>query len=171
MSDAHSLSSKLVPMPRTQETRDQICTLIDTTEVFSDLQWPQIRILATYLDAYQAPAGTVVFREGDPGNFACFILEGRVDIYREDAHHERKTVISLGAGKFLGETSAFDEDARSATAVVAKATILLILTREHFLRISNEEPALAINLLIKWARTLSQRLRRAGGMLIEHLHD
>ncbi len=108
MSAVPLLSKNFVSMPRTQETRDQLCGLIDSTEVFNDTEWTSIRTLVSYFDAYNGPSGSIIFKEGDPGNFACFILEGRVDVYRENVHHERKTVISLGPGRFLGEQATFE---------------------------------------------------------------
>lgn len=170
MTTETSTAAGLTPIAPSASLANEIAEMIDVTEVFSDLPWAGIQILATYFQPYRVGTGGAVFREGDTGNFACFILDGQVDVHREDINHEVKTIISLGPGKFLGETAVIEDDARSASAIASKPTILIILTKENFLRLIHEKPALAISLLIKWAHGLSQRLRRASGMLIEHLH-
>ncbi len=155
---------------RTADLFDQMCEKIDGTELFKDLEWESMRILGSYMEAYKADPESVIFREGDEGAFACLILEGTVEIFKEDPQHERIAVITLSPGQFFGEMAVIDEEPRSGTAIVRERAMLAVLTREKFAKLLEKYPLIGINVLRKLARLLSQRLRRTSGMLVEHLH-
>ena len=171
MPDEFSLSEGLTVISPTADVRERVCRMIDESALFSDLEWPQIEMLVRYMDICSAQSGAVIFSEGDPGNFACLLLEGKVDVYKQDHNQQRKNVISLGPGKFFGEMSLIDEEPRSGTAVAGSDAMLAILTKEKFERLTNEKPGLGIRVLSKLAKLLSQRLRRASGILVEYLHE
>lgn len=171
MADEFPLSEGLTAISASPDVREQVSRMIDETGLFSGLEWVQIEILTRYMDVYQALPGAVVFREGDPGSFACLLLEGRVDVFKEDHAQQAKNVISLGPGKFFGEMAMVDDEPRSGTAVAAAESVLAVLTKAKFSRLTQERPALGIRVLGTLAKLLSQRLRRTSGILVEHLHE
>ena len=59
--------------------------------------------------------------------------------------------------------SLIDEEPRSAAAVAAEDTLLLILTQESFAQILHTYHALGVKLLMKITRMVSQRLRSTSG--------
>jgi CRP-like cAMP-binding protein len=151
--------------------RQEMCNMIETTHMFRDFEWNDIEALADYLQAYEANAGTNLFREGDSGDYLCLVIQGKVDIYKEDLNQQKKIVASIGPGKTLGEMAIIDGELRSATAVVAIPTTLTILTKNNFLRIIEDKPMLAAKILLKIARLLSQRLRQTSGILVDYLEN
>lgn len=148
---------------------ERLCTMLEESQMFGDLEWPEIQTLASYVQAYRAAQGTTLFREGESGGYLCLIVEGRVDICKEDRAQENKTVATVGPGKTLGEMAMVDGEPRSATAIVAEPATLLVLTRENFTRLTREKPGLAAKVLLKVARLLSQRLRLTSGVLVDYL--
>jgi CRP/FNR family cyclic AMP-dependent transcriptional regulator len=110
-----------------------------------------------------------LFHEGDQGSFMCIVLQGRLDIRKQDAQHDDKTVATVHAGRSLGEMAMVDNEPRSATAVVRESALLAVLTQESFVAITRDKPALAVKLLLKVAQLISQRLRHASGILIDYL--
>ena len=67
--------------------------------------------------------------------------------------------------------SLIDEEPRSAAAVAAEDTLLLILTQESFAQILHTYHALGVKLLMKITRMVSQRLRSTSGMLTDALES
>ena len=151
--------------------QEDLCSMIETTQMFRDFEWHDIEALSGYMQAYEASDGTTLFREGEKGTYMCLIIEGKVDVYKEDHNDRKKIVATIGSGKTLGEMAIIDGEPRSATAIVAEPTTLTILTETNFLRIVSEKPTLATKILLKVARLLSQRLRQTSGQLVDYLDN
>lgn len=149
--------------------REALCNMIGSTQMFGDFEWHDIETLSSYMQAYKAGKGAILFREGEIGDFLCLIIEGKVDIVKGDIQQKMKTVASIGRGKTLGEMAIIDGEPRSATALATEPVVLAVLTSANFLRITNEKPALATKILLKIARLVSQRLRRTSGLLVDYL--
>ena len=150
---------------------ERISAMLEKTQMFKDLEWVQIEILAGYIQLYRAAPGAVLFREGERGDFMCIVLEGKLEIHKEDTQHVDKTVTTVSPGRSLGEMTIVDGEPRSATAVAIETSTLAVLTQENFLRIMREKPALSAKLLLKIAQLLSQRLRLASGILVDYLES
>lgn len=151
--------------------QEELCNMISTTQMFRDLEWHDIEILSGYMQAYEASAGTTLFREDEKGSYMCLIVKGKVDICKKDNNDVKKIVSTISSGKTLGEMAIIDGERRSATAIVIEPTTLAILTETNFLRIVAEKPALATQILLKIARLLSQRLRQTSGKLVDYLDN
>ena len=152
-------------------TSGQIAAMLEKALMFKDLEWVQIEILSEYIQLYRAAPGAVLFREGDRGDFMCIVLQGKLDIHKENNQHVDKTVTTIFAGRSLGEMTIVDGEPRSATAVAVEPSLLAVLTQENFLKIMREKPALSAKLLLKIAQLLSQRLRLTSGILVDYLES
>ena len=148
---------------------NEIRTMLDSAQMLRDFDWPQIEALSTYIQLYRAAPGTVLFREGDHGDFMCIVLQGGLDIRKEDTLHDDKTVATVYAGRSLGEMAMVDSEPRSATAVVMDQAVLAVLTQDSFAKIVRDKPALAVKLLLKISQLISQRLRHTSGVLVDYL--
>ena len=73
------------------------------------------------------PADTVVVREGDPGDSLCVIVDGAVEVRKDD-----RVIARLTAGDFFGEISLIDGEPRSATVVTVEDSVLLKLSSAAF---------------------------------------
>lgn len=152
-------------------TSGRIATMLENAHMLKDLDWAQIESLAGYIQLYRATPGTVLFREGDRGDFMCIVLEGKLEIHKEDNQRVDKTVSTVLPGRSLGEMTIVDGEPRSATAVAVLTSTLAVLTQENFKRIMVEKPALSAKLLLEIARLLSQRLRLTSGILVDYLEN
>lgn len=148
---------------------DEIRALLDEAPMFRNFEWSQIETLAKYLQFYRAASGDVLFREGDRSDFMCIVLQGTLDIRKQNAQQEDKSVATVQAGRSLGEMALVDSETRSATAVVLEPAILAVMTHDNFNAITRDKPALGIKLLLKIAQLISQRLRLASGVLVDYL--
>ena len=83
--------------------QEELCDTLADTALFNDLAWPEIKALGAFMQGYQAPAGTTIFKEGEVGQYMCVILSGSVPIEKEDRQMEHKTVAEVGAGKSIGD--------------------------------------------------------------------
>lgn len=84
-----------------------------------------------------------IFHQGDPGDSLYVIESGAVKIVLPDPDGEEGAIIAtLGAGDFFGELALLDGEEHSATAVALEPTDALVLRREAFDRLVDEDPNL-----------------------------
>lgn len=147
----------------------QRAELLDVTSWSRDFEWKEIQLLAEQTEAYFAPKGIPIFREGDVVPYLAVILQGRVAVVKTSSEGDEKVLAELGPDKALGEMSLIDSEPRSATAIARTDTLLLLLGRPQFTFLAENHPRVAFKLMLRVSRMLSQRLRRTSGQLIEYL--
>ncbi len=84
-----------------------------------------------------------IFHQGDPGDSLYVIQSGAVKIVLPDPEGEEGAIIAtLGAGDFFGELALLDGEEHSATAIALEPAEALVLRRETFDRLVDEDPNL-----------------------------
>lgn len=149
--------------------KEEICEMISETQLFADFEWINIEAMAGYVQCYEVDAGTVVFKEGDAGNYMCLLIKGEVEILKHDNEGNAHRIVTVTRGKTVGEMSIIDGEPRSATCIASKASVLLLLTKDNYARLIHDRPGLAVHILEKLAKLMSQRLRGMSGQLVEYL--
>lgn len=99
------------------------------------------------------PAGTVLFREGEPGAEMYVIHAGVVQISKRVRDAE-KVLSRLGPGEFFGEMALLNHRPRNATAVAIEDAKLLVIeprTFEAMIRGNSE-------IAVRFIRRLAERL-------------
>jgi len=98
-----------------------------------------------------------IFRRGEPGVGMYIILEGSVEIYRQEQDH-RHTVAVLNTGDFFGELALLDDMPRSASARARSYSRLMGFYRPDLSSVLARRPRLASLILLNVARLLGSRL-------------
>src|SRR5438445_6757869 len=161
-----ALPSALKPQPRDVP---RTINLLETTKWADDLSRKEVEVLAGYLRLYTAEKGSVIVSEGSREIYLCLVVDGEVRIVKQGDREAAKSLGSVGPGKTFGEMSLIDGEPRSASIIAEEATTLLVLTGDDFQRLSSEVPRLAIKVLLKISKLLSQRLRQTTGALLNPL--
>lgn len=143
--------------------------LLDQTEWSRRFSWKTLEILATYVRPYLLPTGRTLFKEGDHDAFLGVVVEGGLDIVKNDSAEQPLVVGRVGRGKMVGEMSLLDGNARSATAIGAETTTLIVLSKEAFDQLAVDHPAIALELTTAIATAIAQLLRQTTGTLVEYL--
>lgn len=149
--------------------RPEICDMIAETQLFADLSWKDVEGLAGYVQCYRVAAGKTIFQEGDPGSYMCLLVSGQVEIIKSDQEDRQHQMLLITRGKTIGEMSIIDGEPRSATCIAEQDSVLLLLTKDCYNRIIHERPGLAVQIVSKLAKLMSQRLRGVSGQLVEFL--
>jgi len=77
-------------------------------------------------EVVEVAAGETLLRQGSKEDFACFVLEGRVVVKREESGRFR-IIRTVGPGEQFGEVSALHGTPRTATAIAEEPTRVLRL--------------------------------------------
>jgi len=84
--------------------------------------------------------GQHVFREHESGDAAYVVLDGQIQIYRNTEKGEHM-LATLGKGAMFGEMALIDNQARMASAKSIGNSMILVVTRDAFLkRMSSLDP-------------------------------
>jgi CRP/FNR family transcriptional regulator, cyclic AMP receptor protein len=106
-------------------------------------------------DDLHAPSGTVIFREGDPGDSMFIIERGRVKIVLGSADDPAGVAV-LEAGDFFGELSLLSGAARTATAEVVEDAVLLVIRRGAFAMMMQDDLGVVFDMLNEMGRRLTR---------------
>lgn len=103
------------------------------------------------------PAGTVLFEEGQPGDFMYVVQRGEIEIRRQVGDGERVLAV-LRDGEFFGEMAILNGRPRSATAVVRSDATLLVIEGLTFEAMLRARPEIALRII----KSLATRLESAN---------
>lgn len=166
--DSRKFSEAVRPTPDSSPAR--VSELLMELPLFHDIETWELQVLSRSFRLYNVDAGGALFNEGDQGDFMALIVDGTVELMKQNDPKGPIKIATEGVGRTLGEMALIDGEPRSATARFVKGGKVLVLTRENFEGIMNEHPRLGIDLLWRICRVLSQRLRRTTGSLSERLN-
>ncbi len=152
-------------------TPSQIVRLIEKTNWAAGLSAKELEALSRFLHVCLADKGAVIVREGGREAYLCLIAEGKVSIVKQGADRVAKQIGLAGVGRTVGEMSLIDGEPRSASVIAEEPTILVVLTGEGFANLSLEVPRLALKVLLKISKLISQRLRQTSGALVDYLEE
>lgn len=104
------------------------------------------------------PAGTIVFRQGDPGQSIYVIRSGEVRVVKS-ANGKHRVVAVLGTGEIFGEMAVLTGRPRSATIQVTRDAELLRIPARRLEEMISGAGELPIRLLKRLADRLDQANR------------
>ncbi|MFL0798049.1 MAG: cyclic nucleotide-binding domain-containing protein [Cellvibrionaceae bacterium] len=146
--------------------RQNLTDLLVTMPLFDKLNVDELTSLRRYVSMIEVPAGDIVFQEGDPGNYVCFVAEGKLTVFKKGFGDEKTVLATIPSGRCIGEMALVDQFARSASAVAKVDSRLIVLSRENFDDICEHHPKLANKVLREIARLVSLNLRKTSANLV-----
>jgi len=144
----------------------QLHRMISYSPLFENFNLAEIRLLSHFMEAYRAGPGQEIIHEGEQGDFMLLMIEGSVEVFKQDRWNTPKLIATVDAGKTLGEMSMIDGEPRFATCVAAEPCVIAVLSRENLARIILEQPILGAKILMELVLMLSQRLRQTSIKLV-----
>src|SRR5262245_17040323 len=103
-------------------------SLLRSSPIFAPLPGTTLEHLAARLVPLRLEPGTVIVREGDPGDRFYLIVEGTVAVSAEGS-----ALSDLGPGDYFGEIALIRDMPRTATVTASTAVVVYVLEREDFL--------------------------------------
>jgi CRP-like cAMP-binding protein len=142
--------------------KPELFTAIRSSSMLQGLTDEDLARLAAVCEGRQMAEGTTVFIENMPGESLFLIRQGTIRISRMFAEGDEKTLVVLGPEDIFGEMAMIDGLPRSATARVAEDVDLISLKKQDFESLCQNEPVLALKLVVNIVRVLTKRIRDAG---------
>lgn len=138
---------------------------LDSIGLFAGLGEAELKVLQDRIRAIQFDAGETILREGEPGDMLYVVVRGSVSIWIGDPAQRRIRVGGVGPGQFFGEIAALGGGTRSADAVADERVVCYGLSRDAFLALGAQHPAIMARLMMNLASEFGDRVREANRMI------
>lgn len=102
-----------------------------------------------------------IFHKGDEGSYMVAVLSGRMRISATSSEGREVTLNMIDAGEVFGELALLDGKPRSADAIAAEDSHLMLVERRHFMPHVNKNQDLSLRLI----EVLCERLRATSETL------
>jgi CRP-like cAMP-binding protein len=114
--------------------------------------------LLEFLEAREIEEGRALFRAGEESSDLYFLIDGTLRL--EVAQRETG---ALGAGEVLGSMSLVGMGDHVCAALATRPSRVLVLSRESYLRLRGDYPAIALQLQEAIVARIATDLRKALG--------
>lgn len=145
--DLHTRDEKR--MQRLKLKRDILARM----PLFRPLNDAELRRVLQVTDVISFANGEAVIQEGDRGDELFIVLDGSVEVVRND-----NRMAELKSGEHFGEMALIRSQPRSATVRSVGNSELMVVRRADFFEILRNEPQLAVKLLWQFTGVLADRL-------------
>ncbi len=113
----------------------------------------EINLFKSSREAYDVPAGEVLFHEGDAGDVMFAVIDGEIHVERHG-----RVIEKVGPGGIIGELALIDASPRTASAVAGAPSRVVRVDDRQFLFLVQEHPTFAIQVM----RVMAERLRHTN---------
>ncbi|MFP4662063.1 MAG: Crp/Fnr family transcriptional regulator [Halanaerobiales bacterium] len=133
-------------------------TDLSSIELFSDFNEDYLHKLnnITFLRKYKKE--DYIFIEGEKSDAFYIIREGKVKIVKTSVDGKEKILNIMGSGDFLGEMGVIESKPRSASGIALTSLEVLVIEREDFMKLIQDNPLIALKIIVE----LAKRLRHAN---------
>jgi len=133
---------------------------LQRSKLFRDMPEPLIQHVATHVVERRLRDGEALFLKHDPDDFVALVVAGRVYTWLYGPDGRELIIDSAEPGEVVGETALVEPNRREAAAFACGPTRLLLLSRSHFPRLTNE-PMFIQRLLM----LLCDKVRKAAAFI------
>jgi CRP/FNR family transcriptional regulator, cyclic AMP receptor protein len=157
------------PSPDADEAERQelLIRALRQIALFDGLLPVHLKRIAALVHELAFEHGQAIFNHGDDGDGLYLILSGAVRISRSVSGIGEEALAILKPGMYFGEMSLIDDDVpRSADAIAHEPARLLMLPKGDLRDLMFVDRELAYELLWRFVRTMSGRLRESNDRLL-----
>jgi sigma-B regulation protein RsbU (phosphoserine phosphatase) len=125
---------------------EEIAEILAPHPIFARVDRASLLAVAAQCELATYPAGATIMREGDPGSFACVILEGEADVFAElpagPIH-----LATIGRNRIIGELGVFTDRPRTATVTTRTGLVVIRIERDSLMRLSADYPSIGVAII------------------------
>lgn len=148
---------------------ERLADYLSLIPIFSALQPEEMLAIERFMFFNKVEPGEFVFKEGEKGEYVCFVVSGTLDVIKLNQHAKPVVITTLAKGGSIGEMALIDRLTRSASIRACTQSTLIVLTRKGFEMILKQHPEIGIKILKGIASLLSINLRKTSDKLAEFM--
>lgn len=163
--------AQLQPLGDARQFASRIHGLITVSTLFENFNLAEVSLLSEFMEAYHTEQGVEILREGETGDFLVLLIDGGIEVFKQDRWNAQRLIAQIAPGQSFGEMSMMDGEPRFASCVTAEPSVIAVLSRDNLARIILEQPVLGAKILMELVLMLSQRLRRTSSKLLGYMNQ
>jgi len=148
---------------------NDVTKILGLNSLFKELDDNELGQIITHLNMVKLRKGEILFREGDKGNYACFLVSGEMDIVKDSVYGYINVLASLNKGQSIGEMSIIETTSRYATLLARTDVTIITLTQADFNRIIEKYTETGVKMLKGVAKLLSLNMQKVSGRLSDYM--
>lgn len=137
--------------------------------LLEDLSSSELRRLGEVTEELRLTRGGHVFTEKEDTNGIFLIRSGKIEISKMIPDGWKQTLAVLGKGSFFGELSIVEHRKHEANAIALEDSVLLLIRKEDFEKLENEDLLLATKIMKRLILVLSRNLRNMNEKFLNAL--
>ena len=130
--------------------------MLSKIEIFEGLSGQELEALNASCVKRSYPKNTVIINENDHADSLYVIDSGRVKVYCSEKNGKEFIINTLGPEDYFGELALLDEDRRSASVRTMEKASFLIIYKDDFQQVLEQQPNIAKVLI----RNLTRQIRK-----------
>ena len=143
------------------ETVKYLCSI----PLFSDLDVISLIALARASRFQRVEKGQILFFQSDPSELAYIVRSGNISIILNSPDGREMVINEMHSGDLFGELGILTKKSRSTSAIARTKSELLVIPRQAFLNVIENEPKLALRILEITASRLQMSSEREGALV------
>lgn len=137
---------------------EELVVILKNIDLFSSFSNDELLSFASSIEELTIEPQTILFEEGAAGRDMFILLEGRLQILKEN-----RTITSISPIDYIGEMAIIEDKPRSATVISCTVARLLKITSAQFQSFFSTQPQSLVSLM----KTLSRRIRNDTELLAQ----
>ena len=88
---------------------ESLADYLGQVPIFSNLTLPELQTIEKYMFFNKVELGEFVFKEGEKGDYVCFVMHGALDVIKLNQHAQPVVITTLAKGSSIGEMALIDK--------------------------------------------------------------
>jgi len=155
--------------PMSVPTTEAFRAFLRSAAIFGGLEGDSLERVRSMLKPIEAPAGAMIFGEGELGRSMYLLAKGEVEVRARSSNGKQIPIVELGEGECFGEMALVELQPRSATVVAKRRSTLYSLNNLDLFKLFQDDNYAYVIVLQNICRLLSRRLRKADGRICDFI--
>lgn len=135
-------------------------------ELFKELSEQELDSISGILDKRYYKPGDFLFSENIQRKNLFLIAKGEIELFKKSPFGDEKRLAIFTMYDFIGEGALLDDSPHSTSARAIGEAEILVINRDKFRELFNENAAIGFKILANIAKVISRRMRSANTRVI-----
>ncbi len=88
----------LEPLGDATQFASQIHGMITYSPLFENFNLAEIRLMSHFMQVFRAEPGVEIIREGEAGDYMMLLIEGRIEVFKQDRWNSLRLIATIEPG-------------------------------------------------------------------------